>query len=423
MKKVRIGYIGVGRRGRFVFDKCISKMKDVEVVTICDKNEEFLERSQQILVKNSGYEAKLTTNADDIFNDPTIDATIIMTGWDDRIDLIIKSMHAGKYAAFEVGCAFTLEECYKLLDAYKETKVPVMMLENCCYGRREMMALHLAENNYFGEIVHCEGGYHHFLTKDELLSEEIRHTVHHYRIDSYIERNCESYPTHELGPISKLLKINRGNRMVTLNSVASKSRAIKSFAKEYLGEDNKYANIDYAQGDYVTTIITCENGETIKIALDTTLPRPYYSRNFTVRGTKGCYIEERKVLYSYDFYEPNEIEFNEDEVISKYDHPLHREYEAEGVAEGHGGVDWLVCRAFIEAVKSGTNTPIDIYDSLAWLAIAPLSEKSIQANGAPVEVPDFTEGKYKNREPIVDGKYCLDRVCTDANVKIYPDGE
>ena len=37
-------------------------------------------------------------------------------------------------------------------------------------------------------------------------------------------------------------------------------------------------------------MIRCANGETIQLTLDTTLPR-YYSRNFTVRGTKGMYEE------------------------------------------------------------------------------------------------------------------------------------
>ena len=29
----------------------------------------------------------------------------------------------------------------------------------------------------------------------------------HYRLRSYVERNCEQYPTHELGPIAKILGI------------------------------------------------------------------------------------------------------------------------------------------------------------------------------------------------------------------------
>ncbi len=430
MKKVKIGYIGLGRRGMSVLTTCFSQMPDVEVAVLCDLHEHFLDKGQEVLKENGGYEAKLTTNADEIFADPTIDAVIIMTGWNDRIDLVIKSMRAGKYTGFEVGCAINLDECYTLLEAYKETKMPAMMLENCCYGRREMMALNLAEQGLFGEIVHCEGGYHHYLTEWELLSEEhdeellkkanLWPKVHHYRIDNYVERNCENYPTHELGPISKVLKLNRGNRMLTLNSVSSKAVAINAIAKKCFGEDNKYAKIQCAQGDIVTTIITCANGETIKLCLDTTLPRAFYSRNFTVRGTDAMQSEERKVLY---FEGMEEVENNEEEMVEKYDHPLHKEYKEEVANDAHGGMDWLVCRAFVESVKAGTNTPIDIYDSLLWLAIGPLSEQSIKLGGAPVEVPDFTEGKWKNREPIVEGKYCLDKVCVDKSIKIYPKGE
>ena len=72
-----------------------------------------------------------------------------------------------------------------------------------------------------------------------------------------------------------------------------------------------------------------------------------------------------------------------------------------------------------EAVKNGTNTPIDAYDTALWMSIAPLSEASIAKGGAPVEVPDFTTGKWINREPITEGKYCLDKVCVDDSVEIY----
>jgi hypothetical protein len=81
-------------------------------------------------------------------------------------------------------------------------------------------------------------------------------------------------------------------------------------------------------------------------------------------------------------------------------------------------MDWLVCRAFIESVKSGTNTPIDVYDTATWLAIGPLSEESIQNGGAPVEFPDFTNGKWKDREPVTECKYCLDKICTDESISV-----
>ena len=109
---------------------------------------------------------------------------------------------------------------------------------------------------------------------------------------------------------------------------------------------------------------------------------------------------------------------NEEEMFKKYDHPLHAEYVAKGVKEGHGGMDWLVCRAFIESVKAGTNTPIDVYDAAAWLAIGPLSEKSLQNGSAVVEFPDFTNGKWECREPVTKCKYCLDEIVVDESISV-----
>ena len=107
-------------------------------------------------------------------------------------------------------------------------------------------------------------------------------------------------------------------------------------------------------------------------------------------------------------------------MYETYDHPLHKEYAMLTKSDdGHGGVDWLIGRAFVEAVKNGTNTPIDVYDTALWLSIGPLSEASIAKGGAPVEVPDFTKGKWINREPIVECKYCLDKVCEDKNTPIF----
>ncbi|MBR6790420.1 MAG: Gfo/Idh/MocA family oxidoreductase [Oscillospiraceae bacterium] len=424
-EKIKVGYIGLGRRGKGVLNACYSKMSDVEVSVICDLSEERLEIGKKILEENAGYTPKTTFDYHDILNDPEIDAVIIMTGWGGRPGLAVEAMRAGKYAAVEVGCSDTLEECFDLVQAYEETGVPVMMMENCCYGRREMMMLKMVKEGLFGEVVHCTGGYHHYLPDMELFVDAKQEMEGnppprpHYRLDYYINNNRENYPTHEFGPISKVLGINRGNRMVSLSAFASKARGLRQYATDYLGADHKYAQMDYKQGDIVTTMITCANGETVMLTLDTTVPRAYYSRNFSVRGTKGMSSEERRAVFLDGMKEG--VENNEEEFFAKYDHPLHKEYVEAGPQGGHGGMDWLVCRAFVEAVKAGTDTPIDAYDTAAWLAIGVLSERSIELGGAPVDVPDFTGGKWKKRGPVVPSKYCLDEVIEDPSVPIFPE--
>lgn len=416
-KKVKIGWVGFGRRGTGMLNLVFAEMRDVEIVAVCDIYEPELERALKVLREKGRPDPILTTNYQDILDNPEIDAVIVMTPWMGRVEMAIQAMRAGKYVGIEVGCAYDLQECFDLVEAYEETKVPVMMLENCCYGRREMMALNVAEQGLFGEIIHCDGAYAHYLPGEDLFKNN--EAGRHYRLRDYILRNCDQYATHELGPISKVLKLNRGNKMLTLTSMASKSRGLRQYAKEHLGEDSSYAHLDYKQGDIVSTNIMCAGGETIHLCLDTTIPRAYYSRNFTVRGTKGLCTEERRTIFFEGMEEGEQAENNEEKLFETYDHPLHKEYVSLGERGGHGGMDWLVGRAFIEAVKNGTNTPIDVYDTALWLSIGPLTEASIAKGGAPVEVPDFTKGKWINREPVVEGKYCLDKVCVDKDTSIY----
>lgn len=425
-EKIKIGYIGLGRRGTGVLKYCLMEMKDVEIVAICDINEEKIERTKKLLTENGHPEPFATTDYHDILKIEEIDAIYIMTGWNSRISLAIDSMKAGKYTAIEVGCAFDISECYELVKTYEETKVPVMMLENCCYGRKEMMALRMVKEGLFGEIVHCNGAYHHYLNDCEFFPKDEKgeykaDLLEHYRLAEYKNRCLENYPTHELGPISKVLNINRGNRMLSLTAFSSKARGLETFMEAHVPSDHPFSGQKFKQGDIVTTIITCAGGETIHLTLDTTLPRAFYSREFTIRGTKGMCEESSRdnTTFFLEGMEENKYFNNLDEFgRDGHDHPLHREFLQMEAKGGHGGMDWLVNRAFVESVKNGTQTPIDAYDTAAWLAIGPLSEASIANGSTAVEVPDFTRGKWFRREPALATKYSLDLIIDDPDTPI-----
>ena len=129
----------------------------------------------------------------------------------------------------------------------------------------------------------------------------------------------------------------------------------------------------------------------------------YYSRGFTVRGTKGMYVEENHSLF-LDNTHPEECHWNwrpkwgnADEYLEKYEHPVWREYLEKGICGGHGGMDGLVYGKFVECCLKGEPMPIDVYDAAAWMAVTPLSAESIRNGSTAVEFPDFTEGKWKNR--------------------------
>lgn len=165
-------------------------------------------------------------------------------------------------------------------------------------------------------------------------------------------------------------------------------------------DDEELKNTKFAQGDVITTVMKCANGETIVLTLDTTLPR-YYSRNFTVRGTKGMYEEVTDSIFM-DTEEDRAHDFDwiEHKVGSakkyeeQYEHPLWKEYLEAGVKGSHGGMDWLEFQEFFKALRNEEPMPVDVYDAVCWMAVSILSEMSIAKGGMPVDVPDFTNGKW-----------------------------
>lgn len=406
MEKVRLGLIGYGQRGKVLTEGSMIFMEDIEICGVCDAYADRAEEAAAYIEEKSGKRPFSTTDYREVLK-LDIDAVIISAAWEAHVRIALDAMRAGKYVGLEVGGSYAIEDCWALVNTSEETGMPCMMLENCCYGKRELMVLNMVKKGVFGDVVYCEGGYGHDLREEISGGVENRH----YRLRNYTHRNCENYPTHEIGPIAKILDINNGNRMMTLTSLASKAKGLHEYVCQKKGEDSALAQTEFRQGDVVKTMITCANGELITITLDTTLPRTY-SRNFSVRGTKAGYWEDNDSVFidgqdnQYEF-EGRKIWDSAKNYEEEYLHPLWRGFEPKG---GHDGLDWLVIRAFVEAVKAGIQTPIDVYDTASWMVISVLSEQSIAMGGAVQAIPDFTRGHWMNRTDIPEQKYGLNRV-------------
>ena len=405
MDSVRVAVIGVSGRGRGLLGLLLG-MPDVEVIGVSDLYEDRVARAKQDVIEKRGNTPMATTDYRKLLEMKELDAVITPSSWTSHAEICIAAMDAGKYAATEVGGATSIEQCWELVRTSERTKKPCMLLENCCYGREELTIFNMVKQGLFGELVHAEGGYQHDLRDEICNGRENRH----YRLANYSNRNGEVYPTHELGPIAKCLNINRGNRMLTLTATASKARGLHEWIKNHRGEEYDLFNRQFTMGDVVTTVIKCAHGETITLTHDTSLPRPY-SRGNRIEGTKGIWMEDKYAVYLEGVSPKADVWDSLNNYYEKYEHPLWKWYRTEGVKGGHGGMDYLVLRAYVEAVKAGTQTPIDVYDTASWMAVTCLSEDSVAMGSMPVAIPDFTNGKWFQREPPVLGKYCLAEVC------------
>ncbi len=390
MKQFKLAIIGAGLRGKGLYRDVIFHREYVTIVGVCDRYEDKASELADLVVEKTGkVRPAVYTDYLSCLEQSKPDAILIATSWDEQLHIAIKAMEMGISVACEVGGAYSIESLWEVVRTYERTKTPIMLMENCCYGRIELLALNMKRLGVLGTIVHCEGGYCHDLRKQVCNGESLRH----YRLQQYIHRNTENYPTHEIGPIAKLLNINCGNRFVSLVSMGNRPVGMEEYVKEH--HIKSLYGVPFHQSDVVTTMIKCQNGEQVTIKLSTGVPR-YYSRSFLVQGTKGLICEENQSVYLEKDWDEEQWEWkdnfnNIDQYYKLYDHKRWADYQPG--ESGHGGIDDLEFDAFFEALDQGKPMPIDVYDLAAWKCISVLSEQSL-ATGLPVAFPDFTDGKW-----------------------------
>jgi len=416
--KLRVAMIGTGLRGQSQLGPILSR-DDVELVAICDTQQVMLDHALAIIEKAGRRKPKVYGGNGDanawkaLLAQKGIDAVFIVTPWEWHAPMAIAAMEAGIAVGCEVVAGITLQDHWDVLRAQQRTGTPYMLLENVCYRRDVMAVLQMVRAGLFGELVHMQAGYQHDLrgvkfnsgNPDEPYGSGVEFSAKgfseaQWRTQHSIDRNGELYPSHGIGPCAMYANIHRGNRFTHINAFATKARGLHDYILKHPkgGPDHPNAKVQFKLGDVVTTTLRCENGETIILQHDTSLPRPY-SLGFRVQGTDGLWMDVNKSIHIEGRSPPHKWE-DAQSYYDQYDHPLWRKYADKAAGAGHGGMDWFVVHAFIEAVKASAPMPIDIYDAVAWSAITPLSEQSIAEDFKTLPFPDFTEGKWKSRRPI-----------------------
>ena len=411
-KRVKMGFMGTGMRGQWVLSLA-AKYPEVDIPAICDIDDGMIESALKILKDAGKPEPHVYKNGDEDFlnmvQNETLDGMYIATPWEWHHPMAIAAMKNGMHVGTEVPAALTIDDCWDLVNVSERTGKLCMIMENVCYRRDVMAVLNMVQQGMFGELLHCQGGYQH----------DLRHVKFNDGINPYgggvefgekgfseakwrtqhsVDRNGDLYPTHGLGPVSTMLDINRGNRMMHLTSTATQSRGLHKYIVDQGGPDHPNADVDFKCGDIVTTVIKCANGQTIMLSHDTNNPRPY-SLNFRVQGTQGIWQKDAQSIYIEGISPESHRWESEDQYLEKYDHPLWKKFENQASGSGHGGMDFFILRAFIETLKGG-DPVIDVYDAVSMSVICPLSEKSIRLGSAAVKIPDFTRGKWGKNKPI-----------------------
>ena len=407
LRNLRVGVVGLGRGQAGISG--FTLVPGGYIAAICDINAARRERTLKYLAGKKAptpkiYGDKGPEDWKRMCEDPEIDLIYNSTPWQLHVPIALYAMEHGKHVVTEVPSAFTVEECWKLVETSERTQRHCMQLENCCYGENEMLAFNLVHLGLLGEISHGEGAYIHDLRTSNYnkWNEETGSGGYwdYWRLRHNAVHGGNQYPTHGLGPICLDMDINRGDRFDFLVSVDSKQAGFEEVGKGLHADDPWRSGLKVKMADMNTSIIKTVMGRTIMVQHNVGTAHPY-SRLNLIQGTRGVLqdyplriaIEESlgKGVHAFD-------EKKTQEIRQKYKHPLWKtrdEIAKRMPVTGHGGMDFLMILRLSYCLQNGLPLDMNVYDLASWCCLCELTEKSADNRGRSMDIPDFTRGAWK----------------------------
>ncbi len=420
LERVNVGVIGLGMRGPGAVYR-LSAIPGTHVVALADLFKTRVDKAAKWLAENKGGTPRLFAGETDawkrLVEDPEVNLVYIASPWQMHVEMVKHALECGKHVACEVPMVFTVEDCWDIVNLAEEKRRHCMLLENCCYGETEMLALNLVRNEILGTLVHGEGAYIHDLRGWNFRAGSYEGF---WRLKWNAQHTGNPYATHGLGPICQYMNVGRGDQMRVLTAMNSGGFGFPEYVKAHQADIDalkaksdgaKYGMSDkealtgpWAQGDMCTAIIKTVNGRTIMVQHDTTSPRPYTRINL-ISGTKGILKDYPLQIALDPKYAAPHLGWASDaelrKLVAQYGHPLWKQSgELAKRLGGHGGMDFLMDLRLSYCLQNGLPLDINVYESCQWSVLAELTETSSKHDGAPVEVPDFTRGAWKEIQPL-----------------------
>lgn len=393
--QVRLGIIGVGLRGTDVLGEFLAIDK-VVVNAVCDVVKDKCLRAAQLIEKagqkTPGIYADGERDFERLVARDDLDFVYIATPWEWHVPQVLAALKNGKHVGTEVPAAYTLEDCWNIVNASEAARRHCLIMENCCYDHSETTVLNMVRAGLLGDLVHGECAYNHdlreilFEGKDEGLWRRRHHTL----------RDSNLYPTHGLGPMAMYMDINRGDRFDHIVSMSSTHLGLEAYRKDHVpAGDPKWKEV-YKTGDYNTSIIKTARGRTIMLQHNVSTPRPYDRINL-IQGTKGIFRDYPPRIF-IDGQEGGHTWATLDKYKEQYESSLWKKQgEMARKLGGHGGMDYLMCYRLVQCLREGLEPDIDVYDAAAWSVPGPLSQLSVAQGSMAVKFPDFTRGHWEHR--------------------------
>lgn len=334
--KITVGVIGAGRIGKIHISNIVYYMPEARVKTVADAN---LTPEIEAWAKGLGI-PHVTKNAEEMLRDPEISVVLICSSTDTHADYIIKAAHAGKHIFCEKPVDLTIAKVKAALAAVKEAGVRLQIGFNRRFDHNFAHIRELAKSGALGQV--------------QLVK---------------ITSRDPAPPPPAYVKVSGGIFLDMTIHDFDMARFQAGSEVEEVFAAGAVLVDPEIGKA----GDVDTAIITLKFANGALGVIDNSRKAVYgYDQRVEVFGSGGCAATENDT--------PSQVRLSDVNGVHG-DKPLYfflERYRDAFIAE---------MKAFFEAIKTGSETPVTGNDGLMNLAIGLAAKKSL-AEHRPVKVSE-----------------------------------
>lgn len=380
-EQVRIGIVGLGRRGRRALLRNCQRVPGCKVTALCEKIEPLL---QQAYKDADDPDIRCYTDFDRMLKEADIDAVAVVTAPHDQPDLICRALGAGKHVTCEVSLTYDMDDLWRVVVTVERSGMKFQMDEQRMYSKFIKVWRQMVSEGKLGKILFAEGQYLHWQTPDRWWVDGKtgeRLTIEQARDNPRAMKSRMwawfpypvLYMATDLGPILHVLD----DRVSRVTCMATRP---ESYYYEGLPTSDMNVALMHTEKDTI-----------IRLAVGFTYAAQRLSKTsgwhwWHLEGTEGRVETERARYDKPKMWLANSG--MDDAVPMDWDYTPD-ELPPEAIGSGHGSLDYFAVASFIESIQKDTRPVLDVYKSADLTAPAIMAVRSIQQGSACLEVPDF----------------------------------
>ena len=360
MRKLRIGVVGLGHRGRGLI-KIASGFDQVEIVAVCDIRAQNWYQKQWL----SDY-AMSEMFPDTIFyedynkmlEEANLDAVIVETGADIHAEFCVRALEKDINVLSDIPNVASLKEAEDLWKASLKSKAVIYTGANPNYQKFTILLRDFYEKGLLGNPYCMEAEYIHWSMPDSTENVHLNENGDWRKLLIPIR-----YCTHSLGPL--------------LTIVNEELRKVSCFGTGMHAPEETYNGVK--KDDMMCAQFQTESGIVIRLMRNGRCRADIGHHNYRVFGTEG-YMEriERCSNPVIRYNSTKELDANMKETSGEYMPP---KYANNPKASGHGGMDYAMLDNFFKAIAGEKAEVVTLKEGLAMTLPGIYAEESAKRGG------------------------------------------